>query len=102
LGSIIFYWSKLKWFIFSPIFLQLKFYFFDSHHIHPSQLSVIYLHHMPYILSTGDHLSGVSKYLKQHCIKKPIVVGVEPLGSIIFGGCQMPYKQNDECCGWGS
>jgi cysteine synthase len=29
-------------------FLQLKFYFFDSHHIHPSQLSVIYLHHMPY------------------------------------------------------
>ncbi|CAC9657499.1 cysteine synthase family protein [bacterium endosymbiont of Bathymodiolus sp. 5 South] len=45
-------------------------------------------------VSTGGHLSGVSKYLKQHCIKKPIIVGVEPLGSIIFGGCQMPYKQN--------
>jgi cysteine synthase len=33
-------------------------------------------------VSTGDHLSGVSKYLKQHCIKKPIVVGFTTMYAI--------------------
>ena len=44
-------------------------------------------------VSTGGHLCGAAQYLKE---KNPdiIVIGVEPFGSIIFGGKYAPYKQN--------
>jgi len=45
-------------------------------------------------VSTGGHLSGISRYLKDKCVTKPLVVGVEPVGSVIFGGLPKPYEQN--------
>ncbi|NOX91939.1 MAG: cysteine synthase family protein [Gammaproteobacteria bacterium] len=45
-------------------------------------------------VSTGGHISGISKYLKNKCETKPKIVGVEPVGSVIFGGTPGPYKQN--------
>jgi len=43
--------------------------------------------------STGSHLSGTAKYLKS---VKPgvVVVGVEPEGSVVFGGQYKPHLQN--------
>ena len=43
--------------------------------------------------STGSHLSGTAKYLK---MKDPRihVIGVEPLGSVVFGGTYHSYLQN--------
>lgn len=43
--------------------------------------------------STGSHLSGTAKYLKS---RNPDirVVGVEPAGSVVFGGEYKPYLQN--------
>jgi N-(2-amino-2-carboxyethyl)-L-glutamate synthase len=43
--------------------------------------------------STGSHLSGTAKYLKS---RNPAlhVIGVEPLGSVVFGGRYTPFLQN--------
>jgi 2,3-diaminopropionate biosynthesis protein SbnA len=43
--------------------------------------------------STGSHLSGTAKYLKErnHNIH---VIGVEPIGSVVFGGEYKPFLQN--------
>jgi 2,3-diaminopropionate biosynthesis protein SbnA len=43
--------------------------------------------------STGSHLSGTAKYLKA---RDPAihVIGVEPAGSVIFGGEYRPFLQN--------
>jgi cysteine synthase len=43
--------------------------------------------------STGSHLSGAAKYLKERDpnIK---VIGVEPVGSVVFGGAYAPFLQN--------
>jgi 2,3-diaminopropionate biosynthesis protein SbnA len=43
--------------------------------------------------STGSHLSGTAKYLKS---KDPSirVIGVEPVGSVVFGGEYKPFLQN--------
>lgn len=43
--------------------------------------------------STGSHLSGTAKYLKS---RNPNIriVGVEPAGSVVFGGEYKPYLQN--------
>ncbi|MDM0116490.1 cysteine synthase family protein [Variovorax sp. J22R133] len=44
-------------------------------------------------VSTGSHLSGVARYLKE---RDPSVhvVGVEPQGSVVFGGQFKPFLQN--------
>lgn len=44
-------------------------------------------------VSTGGHLCGTAQYIKE---QKPdvTIVGVEPEGSVIFGGEYTPYKQN--------
>lgn len=44
-------------------------------------------------VSTGSHLSGIAKYLKEMdpAIR---VVGVEPVGSVVFGGEYRPFLQN--------
>ena len=44
-------------------------------------------------VSTGSHLSGISKYLKEQN-QKIKTIAVEPLGSVIFGGEFKPYRQN--------
>ena len=44
-------------------------------------------------VSTGGHLCGTARYLKEN-IKGIVVMGVEPEGSVIFGGEYLPYKQN--------
>ncbi len=43
--------------------------------------------------STGSHLSGTAKFLKE---KQPDlkVIGVEPVGSVVFGGIYKPFLQN--------
>ena len=43
--------------------------------------------------STGSHLSGTAKYMKS---RKPgvHVIGVEPEGSVVFGGTYKPFLQN--------
>lgn len=43
--------------------------------------------------STGSHLSGTAKYLKEN---NPgiHVIGVEPVGSVVFGGEYNPFLQN--------
>jgi 2,3-diaminopropionate biosynthesis protein SbnA len=43
--------------------------------------------------STGSHLSGTAKYLKA---RNPAihVIGVEPVGSVVFGGEFRPFLQN--------
>jgi 2,3-diaminopropionate biosynthesis protein SbnA len=43
--------------------------------------------------STGSHLSGVAKHLKE---RNPAlhVIGVEPQGSVVFGGDFKPFLQN--------
>jgi 2,3-diaminopropionate biosynthesis protein SbnA len=43
--------------------------------------------------STGSHLSGTAKYLKE---RNPAihVIGVEPVGSVVFGGDFKPFLQN--------
>jgi N-(2-amino-2-carboxyethyl)-L-glutamate synthase len=43
--------------------------------------------------STGSHLSGTARYLKE---RNPAVhvVGVEPVGSVVFGGEFKPFLQN--------
>jgi len=43
--------------------------------------------------STGSHLSGTAKYLKSRDPNIRIV-GVEPAGSVVFGGEYKPYLQN--------
>lgn len=43
-------------------------------------------------VSTGGHLCGTAKYLKQQ-IPNICVVGVEPKGSVLFGGKYQPYLQ---------
>jgi N-(2-amino-2-carboxyethyl)-L-glutamate synthase len=43
--------------------------------------------------STGSHLSGIARYLKE---RDPLthVIGVEPKGSVVFGGTYAPHLQN--------
>jgi len=43
--------------------------------------------------STGSHLSGTAKYLKSRA-RSIRVLGVEPVGSVVFGGDYRPYLQN--------
>ncbi|MCX4029508.1 cysteine synthase family protein [Endozoicomonas sp. SM1973] len=45
-------------------------------------------------VSTGGHLSGIAKFLIEHLTKKPLIVAVEPVGSVIFGGKPKPFKIN--------
>lgn len=44
-------------------------------------------------VGTGGHLCGTSRYLKERH-PKLVTVAVEPVGSVIFGGCYKPTKQN--------
>ena len=44
-------------------------------------------------VSTGSHLCGTAKYLKEQ-LPDLRVVGVEPKGSVIFGGTYKPFLQN--------
>ncbi len=44
-------------------------------------------------VSTGSHLSGIAKYLKERNPKVHIV-GAEPVGSVVFGGEFKPFLQN--------
>lgn len=44
-------------------------------------------------VGTGGHLCGTSRYLKER-LPKLVTVAVEPVGSVIFGGCYKPTKQN--------
>jgi len=44
-------------------------------------------------VSTGSHLSGIARYLKE--VDREIkIIAVEPEGSVVFGGKYRPYKQN--------
>lgn len=43
--------------------------------------------------STGSHLSGTARYLKERN-PRTLVVGVEPKGSVVFGGEYRPHLQN--------
>lgn len=43
--------------------------------------------------STGSHLSGVARYLKERN-PEARVLGVEPQGSVVFGGTFRPFLQN--------
>jgi N-(2-amino-2-carboxyethyl)-L-glutamate synthase len=43
--------------------------------------------------STGSHLSGTAKFLKMRN-PKIWVIGVEPVGSVVFGGEYRPFLQN--------
>jgi 2,3-diaminopropionate biosynthesis protein SbnA len=43
--------------------------------------------------STGSHLSGIAKYFKERD-PKIHVIGVEPVGSVVFGGEFKPFLQN--------
>jgi N-(2-amino-2-carboxyethyl)-L-glutamate synthase len=43
--------------------------------------------------STGSHLSGIAKYLKGRASSVHII-GVEPIGSVVFGGEYKPHLQN--------
>jgi 2,3-diaminopropionate biosynthesis protein SbnA len=43
--------------------------------------------------STGSHLSGIAKYLKEKN-KNIHIIGVEPVGSVVFGGQFKPFLQN--------
>lgn len=43
-------------------------------------------------ISTGGHLCGTAQYLKE--VSDAVIVGVEPEGSVVFGGQYAPYKQN--------
>jgi 2,3-diaminopropionate biosynthesis protein SbnA len=44
-------------------------------------------------VSTGSHLSGIARYFKSKS-SPTTTVGVEPLGSVIFGGEYQPVLQN--------
>ncbi len=44
-------------------------------------------------VGTGGHLCGTSRFLKER-LPRLVTVGVEPVGSVIFGGCYQPTKQN--------
>ena len=44
-------------------------------------------------VGTGSHLCGTAKFLKEK-IPGLRVIGVEPVGSILFGGTPAPYLQN--------
>jgi len=44
-------------------------------------------------VSTGSHLSGTARYLKERS-PRVRVVGVEPQGSVVFGGEFSPFLQN--------
>ncbi|PMO44900.1 MULTISPECIES: PLP-dependent cysteine synthase family protein [Vibrio] len=44
-------------------------------------------------VSTGSHLSGISLAIKEQ-IKYLKTIGVEPIGSVIFGGHPAPFLQN--------
>ncbi|MGB4074772.1 cysteine synthase family protein [Pseudomonas sp.] len=44
-------------------------------------------------VSTGSHVSGISVKLKE-AYPKLKVVAVEPVGSVVFGGKFLPFKQN--------
>jgi N-(2-amino-2-carboxyethyl)-L-glutamate synthase len=44
-------------------------------------------------VSTGSHLSGIARHLKERN-PKVHVVGVEPEGSVVFGGQFKPFLQN--------
>ncbi|MGF6970959.1 2,3-diaminopropionate biosynthesis protein SbnA [Paraburkholderia sp. WC7.3g] len=43
--------------------------------------------------STGSHLSGIARYLKERN-SRTHVLGVEPKGSVVFGGTFAPHLQN--------
>jgi cysteine synthase len=43
--------------------------------------------------STGSHLSGIARYLKER-IPGTRVIGVEPEGSVVFGGTYKAHLQN--------
>jgi len=43
--------------------------------------------------STGSHLSGTAKFLKEK-LPDIKIIGVEPVGSIVFGGVYQPFLQN--------
>lgn len=43
--------------------------------------------------STGSHLSGVARFLKTQ-LPAVKVIGVEPVGSVVFGGTFKPFLQN--------
>lgn len=43
--------------------------------------------------STGSHLSGIARYLKERD-SRTHVIGVEPEGSVVFGGVYVPHLQN--------
>lgn len=43
--------------------------------------------------STGSHLSGTAKFLKQQ-VPNIRVIGAEPIGSVVFGGTFKPFLQN--------
>lgn len=69
----------------------------DAHYLHTGpeiyqQLDGDITHFMGCV-STGSHLCGTAKYLKE---QKPDVkvIGVEPDGSVIFGGQYKPFLQN--------
>jgi 2,3-diaminopropionate biosynthesis protein SbnA len=44
-------------------------------------------------VSTGSHLSGIAKYMKSKS-ENIRIIGVEPVGSVVFGGEYTPYLQN--------
>lgn len=44
-------------------------------------------------VGTGGHLCGTSRYLKER-LPNLVTIAVEPVGSVIFGGCYKPTKQN--------
>lgn len=43
--------------------------------------------------STGSHLSGIAKCMKMYA-PHVHVIGVEPVGSVVFGGTYKPFLQN--------
>ncbi|MBN3723234.1 PLP-dependent cysteine synthase family protein [Burkholderia sp. Ac-20379] len=43
--------------------------------------------------STGSHLSGIARYVKERN-RATRVIGVEPEGSVVFGGTYRPHLQN--------
>jgi len=51
------------------------------------------LHVLVGCVGTGGHLCGTSRYLKER-LPNLVTIAVEPVGSVIFGGCYKPTKQN--------
>jgi len=43
--------------------------------------------------STGSHLCGTARYLKEQRLEI-LIIGVEPVGSVVFGGVPSSYLQN--------